>query len=490
MNGHADSSHTLSYEESLTLLGSDDDDEKTPSDIESDAGRADLASRFPPSLPRRLRAVLLRTALFLLPSFLHPSASYHPAKLHATAYLDGIRGVAALVVFICHLSYTCFVIAPGYGYQDGHYHVLALPFVRLLYSGPPMVCLFFVVSGFALSLKPLRLIRARSAGEFSTTLSSLIFRRGIRLFLPCVVSTLMIVMLLRVGAYEWNREFAYDETFARNVQEIHYERFDTAGEQLADWGWAMWKFVHVWDWDEYGGSTAMDVHLWTIPVEFRASMVVFLVLMGLARARVGVRVGAVMGLGVFAYLSARWEVMLFCCGVVLAEREAAGGCRGKKGMGAVWGAVSVVGMYLLSQPDVGGEETPGWVWLSEAIPEKWEENKHRHWQAFGAMVFVWAVGRSSGWQRVFNSAVVQYFGRISYAIYLMHGPVMHTLGYTIEKWVWSITGTEGAAYYWGFALACLLVVPTVVWVSDVFWRAVDAPVVKFSKWVEGKCCIP
>ncbi|KAK4449089.1 acyltransferase family-domain-containing protein [Podospora aff. communis PSN243] len=486
MNNYADSAHTLHYEESAPFL----DEEKTPSDIESDAGRADLTTRFPPSLPRRLRAVLLRTTLFLLPSFLHPNQPPRP-KPSPTAYLDGIRGIAALVVFICHLTYTCFVIAPGYGYRNSHHHILALPFLRLLYSGPPMVCLFFVVSGYALSYKPLRLIHAQSYSDLATTLSSLIFRRGIRLFLPCVVSTLLIVFLLRVGAYEWNREFAYDYKYSRNIQEIHYERFDSTAEQLVDWGRAMWKFVHVWDWDEYGGSTAMDVHLWTIPVEFRASMVVFLAVLACAKARVLVRVGVLMALGVFAYCSARWEVMLFCWGVGMAERDVLSrGERGKgKGMGVVWGVVSVVGMYLLSQPDVGGDETPGWVWLEGVIPEWWED-KHRYYQSFGAMVFVMAVGRSNGWQRVFNSGVVQYFGRISYGLYLMHGPVMHTLGYTIEKWVWGMTGIEGAAYYWGFALASLLVIPTVVWVSDIFSRAVDAPVVRFSKWVEMKCCLP
>ncbi|KAK0613495.1 acyltransferase 3, partial [Immersiella caudata] len=431
---------------------------------------------------------LLRIALFLLPSFIHPHQLPSP-PLSPTAYLDGIRGIAALVVFICHLTYTCFVIAPGYGYRNSHFHILSLPFLRLLYSGPPMVCLFFVVSGYALSLKPLRLIRSRSYSDLTTTLSSLIFRRGLRLFLPCVVSTLLIVFLLRIGAYEWNREFAYDERYARNIQEIHYERFDTAGEQLMDWARAMAKFVHVWDWDEYGGSTAMDVHLWTIPVEFRASMVVFLVVMGCARARVLVRVGILVGLGVFAYLSARWEVMLFCFGVGMAERDVGGFGKEKgRGMGVVWGVVSVVGMYLLSQPDVGGDETPGWMWLEGAIPEWWED-KHRYYQSFGAMLFVMAVGRSAAWQRVFNSGVVQYFGRISYGLYLMHGPVMHTLGYAIEKRVWGMTGIQGAAYYWGFALASLLVVPTVIWVSDIFWRAVDAPVVRFSKWVERQCCV-
>ncbi|KAK0719694.1 hypothetical protein B0H67DRAFT_643018 [Lasiosphaeris hirsuta] len=117
MNGHASSKHTLNYEETTVLL-----DEKSLSDLESDAGRADRDTRFMEALGAApalkwplLRSLLLRTALFLLPSFLrpHPSPLATTTRPSATAYLDGLRGLAALIVFFCHLAYTCFVIAPG-----------------------------------------------------------------------------------------------------------------------------------------------------------------------------------------------------------------------------------------------------------------------------------------------------------------------------------------------------------------------------------------
>ena len=594
-------------------------------------------------IPRRIRTLLLRTAIFLLPSFVQsryfshhqhhqrhyhpgidpgdesktidrnntilpitaitapspiptPTASSHekePSTPHSksqTAYLDGLRGLAALIVFLCHLSYTSFHIAPGYGYSPSvnptspsnstlpanfsssnnttyHYHshnnavtngnnnhILKLPFIRLLYSGPPMVSLFFVISGYALSVRPLTLVHARRHSDLLAALSSLLFRRAIRLFLPCFISTFLIFILLRIGAYEWNRDFAYNERYLKNVQEIHYERFDSVSEQLLDWARNLWEFVHVWDWDEYAGSTGMDVHLWTIPVEFRASMVVFLMVLATARAKPLVRLGVVLGVvGGFAWFSARWEVVLFCVGVGLAERDASSSssstspllssssssssssprcsglfsnslsCSGPSSPGVSsssssftsaspypptslsnlglpssspktrkgkwrWIVTSILGMYFMSQPDQGGEETPGWVFLSSLIPAWWED-KHRFWQTIGAALFVLAVGRSSPWQRLFNSTAIQYLGKISYALYLMHGPVMHTLGYAIEKAVWDITGTEGAAYNWGFVLAAVFIIPIVVWVSDVFWRAVDAPVVRLSKWVEMRCCV-
>jgi peptidoglycan/LPS O-acetylase OafA/YrhL len=154
----------------------------------------------------------------------------------------------------------------------------------------------------------------------------------------------------------------------------------------------------------------------------------------------------------------------------------------------MWTALSIVGMYLMSQPDVGGAETPGWVFLTSLIPSWWDD-EHRYWQSAGAILFVLAVGRSRGWQRFFNLDVVQYFGKISYPLYLMHGPVLHTVGYAIQRWAWGLTGVEGSAYAWGFALAAVFIVPVVIWVSDVFWRAVDAPVVRLAKWLEATCSI-
>ncbi|KAK3684865.1 acyltransferase [Podospora appendiculata] len=523
MNGHAPSQHSLTYEENMVLL-----DEKSISDLESDAGRADLESRFTTEKLLRLwltrlhacasglrsapyRSLLLRTLFFLLPSFVQSRLTHGdprlrtPDRLGPTAYLDGMRGLAALFVFFCHYFYTCFVIAQGWGYGETNYHVLKLPFVRLFYQGPPMVCVFFVISGYALSLKPLKLLRARRLEALAVTMASLVFRRGLRLFLPTAISTLIIMLLLRVGMYEWTREFAYDGRYMKNVQEIHYERFDTAAEQMADWARAMFNFVHVWDWDIFAGSTAIDVHLWTIPVEFRSSMMLFLTLLGTARLRTAARVVVVLVVMAFTYRSDRWEMLLFYAGMLLAERDivragalkaAAGGgellgeetARRSRPLRAWWAAVSILALYLMSQPDQGGEETPGWVVLTGLVPEWWSD-KYRYWQSAGAVLFVLAVGRSPGWQRFFNTAVVQYFGKISYAIYLMHGPVMHTVGYAIERKVWSYTGVEGSAYNVGFVLASVFVVPVVVWVSDVFWRLVDAPVVRFSKWAETRCSV-
>ncbi|KAK1774158.1 acyltransferase family-domain-containing protein [Copromyces sp. CBS 386.78] len=616
-----------------------------------------------------IRPLFLRSAFFLLPSFLQSriqgrtpfgpkpqgnqkkggQGGEKPRLLSPTAYLDGMRGIAAFSVFLCHYSYTCFVIAEGWGSGGSNYYFLKLPFIRLFCSGPPMVCIFFVISGYALSLKPLKLIHSISSSRSSSaitsaartkkhehnnysklleTLSSLVFRRGLRLFLPPAISTFLIVLLLRLGVYEWNRSFASDAEFLRNVQEIHYTRFDSATEQFVDWGYAVLNFVHMWDWDAFAGSTGIDVHLWTIPVEFRASMVLFLTILGTARLRGGVRMGVVLGWCVFAFLWERWEMCLFWMGMVLAEGdvaremavkreerrrkgelpESSGGgilpvvepvalartgdvrrhpqprqgameissdiyivesedeashsstylhssnhlsstcSRYRSGSAPLLSTTPIsqpffeshrpprpfstttspvaspagntifptilltISLYLLSQPDINSHLTPGWITLTSLIPHWWTEH-YRFYQSIGAVILVYAVSRhpssspssssassASGSNTatilsqylnpkiLFESSIAQYLGKISYAIYLVHGPVLHTLGYTVMRFTWTrVTGTETDGHYiTGFLLASLVVVPLVVWVADVFWRGVDEPVVKFARRVEEK----
>ncbi|KAI8633807.1 acyltransferase family-domain-containing protein [Xylariaceae sp. FL1651] len=518
-------------------------------------------------------SMLRRTVIFLLPSFTHhrfsparerhragstgssldtaaaaasmnsssssSSSSSNKRALSPTAYLDGMRGLAALFVFFCHYFYTSFVISEGYyklppapapPSSSEYTSLLRLPFVRLLYSGPSMVCVFFVISGYALSLRPLQLVHGRNRAAFARTLGSLVFRRFFRLYLPPVASTLGIALALRAGAYEGTRAFATDRRYVRNAVEHHPPRLGgpglAAGGQLAHWAAAMWRFVHVWSWDRFGGSTDYDVHLWTIPVEFRCSMALFLVLAGTARLRPNVRVALVGFIAWFVLRSDHWEMLLFLAGMLVADLDVRRGAheqredRGrtttttkvvKGGAGlllpldekrtagetppgpqsagiSLWALVSALALYLLSCPDAGTDNVPGWMFLGTLIPE-WFVEKYRFWQIFGACLFVFCAARSRGWQRVFEVAPVQYLGRVSYAVYLCHGPVTHIAGFVVQRWMWGITGTEGRAYEIGAILAALINIPLVIWAADVFWRAVDVPTVRFAKWLEAKLSV-
>jgi peptidoglycan/LPS O-acetylase OafA/YrhL len=141
----------------------------------------------------------------------------------------------------------------------------------------------------------------------------------------------------------------------------------------------------------------------------------------------------------------------------------------------------------MSQPDEHAEGTPGWIWLCSLIPS-WFSDKYRFWQTVGSTTFVLAVTRLPILQRPFTTRIVQYFGKISYALYLVHGPVTHSIGYVIKPWAWGVTGSDSKSQYIaGFLLGALFNIPIVIWTADLFWCFVDAPSVKFARWFENAC---
>lgn len=195
--------------------------------------------------------LLKRTAHFLTPSFLQgpeARAKIRPAKLHPTGFLDGMRGLAAFCVLVAHWSGWIYNNRYGYGAKHGYYNWARLPFICLFYHGFTQVTIFFVISGYVLSYRPIRLFRANETAKFNTVLTSTLFRRWARLFLPPAVSTLMIAMLLQLGVYGWVRRFNSDETFMINRVERHPPRNDRFFGELGLWMQQQVKFTEEFVW--------------------------------------------------------------------------------------------------------------------------------------------------------------------------------------------------------------------------------------------------
>ena len=453
--------------------------------------------------PTQSLTLLLRRILIgLIPSFLRTDTR-RQEKLYPTAYLDGLRGCAAFAVFLCHLTYGFYVVSVGYGMgNEGLYNDVArLPILRLIYAGPPMVAIFFVISGYALSCKPIKQMRARQYDGLLQTLSSSVFRRGFRLFLPCVVSTFIVLVAVRLGAFEVTRPFSENRALHRNVNEEHKYRLPHLSDQLWDWVHKLFDFVHVFHWMIYSGSIDYDRHLWTIPVEYRASLMLFLSHFATSRMKPALRMLTFAFLSYWAYLWTRWELPLFWFGAILAEwdlmRKPAHGPdlsatpkTPTRFWHAFWLTNFLIALYLCSFPDRDGIRTPGFSTIADMIP-RWYPDKNRFWQSLGAMQLVWAIGQASYLQAMFNGPVIQYLGRISYALYLMHGLVIHTVGYFVLDVMWGITGYQTEwEYGLGFALGVCIIVPVAVWGCGCFlnewWMC---PCVKFAKWLEAKCTV-
>lgn len=450
------------------------------------------------------RGMVGQFAIALLPSFVtsnwetqnsSTSMNSQRAALEGehdnTAYLDGMRGSAAVVVFIGHYALP---YQPGMIYSYGleeHRGFLQLPIIRLLYAGSAMVAIFFLVSGYALSLKPLKCILRGQWEQLAQVMISSIFRRGIRLFLPTLIASFAMML----AAYF----HFYDIPYEKEVQGFHIPKYYDVSRprhlptfllQVQDWIYFLFiELLHPSAWFQISGTSSCIYggQLWTIPIEFWGSMLLFLAILGLAKLRSTVRLVILFLLITYSLWAARWEPALFLAGLCIAELDSYKSefrsailTRLREG---TWYLVLLSGLFFVSYPDVYEISASGYGWM------EWLCKDPHIWQSLGAIQVFWAVTNVAALRGVFATSFLQYLGRISYSLYIVHVPIIETFGWSLVPFMWRITGTETEfRKNIGFALGFSLCALVVFWVADVFCRIIDEPCTRFAKSLEANFC--
>lgn len=446
----------------------------------------------------------------LTPSFLQRYVGGEPpqpAKLHAIAALDGLRGWACLLVFNFHFLFTyTWKVAIGWGFAGENFGIHQLPIIHMLISGHIMVAIFFVISGYVLSYKPLKTIRSMSFDQTFTVLASSTFRRGLRLYIPSLIGLACVFVAVRLGLYNYSIGVIKEGHTIRGTNEQHPYVYKTFTKQFWNFYSTIAKLLNPFDWSLYYNN--YNPHLWTIPVEFRCSIVLFLTTLATSRLRSTVRIPLVVTLVWFCMRYGRWDVVLFLAGMLMAETDLINGTwerpansidekttirlrPGGKVIASVprrplWIALFILGLYFGSTPNIGYKWTPGYRWLWSLTPKTYPE-PHRFPQTIGAVLIVFSINHSPSIQKLFTHPLSQYLGKISFAFYIVHGPILHALGYSLMPTIWSWTGKSTEFQYClGFLVGWSVCLPISIWAGDVFWRAVDIPSVKFARWVEER----
>lgn len=496
--------------------------------------------------------IIASTSLFLLPSFAlrflkrnEKTRSRSPAP-HPTAYLDGLRGVAAFAVYVYHFGTMWGLwIFNGYGSTVNDRYLIQLSFVRLLAAGKASVTLFFVISGYVLSIKTLTLIHKRQHSRILEVLSSSVFRRPFRLFLPIIVVNAVIATLAQARfPFQNNAINGYGAPPTLSSPYLQFRHW------LDSVGHIFYVFqTHGLRYQPLDPASPYIPASWTIPTEFKGSMVVFLMLLAFARAKKWIRLAVVAGAGVsWQFKRGDPDMALFCAGMLAAELSLvlppATICefsnkllsqisrrtihRLHHAIAAFW---FIIALYLLSYPDHAASATPGFRTLSLVSADPLAAQIF--WVSVGSILLILALMYSPPttlpiqptlspashdhethgpddnhydpsteplFQRLFTSRLAQYLGFISYGMYLTHEHVNASLGvryanpgYAMTEGYWDSLATlqEPAlsAYIsessWNYLK---LLVPgwtlntiVVIWVGDVATRAIDMPCVQLTK---------
>jgi peptidoglycan/LPS O-acetylase OafA/YrhL len=162
--------------------------------------------------------------------------------------------------------------------------------------------------------------------------------------------------------------------------------------------------------------------------------------------------------------------------------------------GPIWSTLYILSfltaIYLGGQPNRLADSAPGWSFLTSLVPSNFADKKQRYWTSWSGLLLVWSTSNHPLLQKCFTNSLSQYLGKVSFSLYLVHGAVIHTLGYAALELFWRWGGRETYLQReCGFLLAAVCVVGVVVWLADLFMRLVDVPTVRLARWIENKCLV-
>ena len=362
--------------------------------------------------------------------------------------LDGLRGIAAVVVLLHHSLLVVPLLATPYyegtaAPENGTWAwwLIDTP-LHILWEGKGAVYVFFVLSGIVLTLPVLKAAGFSWRGFYPS--------RMIRLYLPvwaAVVFTVLTIQLIPRSGTEgsdWLQARINTVTPANFIKDM---TLVLGNGGLASPLWSLrWEILF---------SLALPIFVWAACKWARLNWVKLI-----ACAAV-VSIGGVTGNPILLYLP------MFLVGSLLAIelptlRSRFEQFNTRREARMMWAAALLVAIVLL---------TSRWLMLGAGAPVFVLDATAGVMLVGASLLVVWALYSPSA-RAFLDRSSVQWLGRISFSLYLIHEPIVIASAYLF-----------GPGLEWAAVTAA---VPTAVVVGWLFYRLIELPSYRLAKFARAR----
>lgn len=363
------------------------------------------------------------------------------ARDHA---LDGLRGVAALVVVVHHsLLVTQLFSGPTAGERaDPSIAWFVYSPLHIVWAGGEAVFLFFILSGLVLTLPALRGTRFDWASYYPSRL--------IRIYLPIWAAVALAAVIVAVfprsaspGDSTWVQAHSETVTLTRLIEDLTVVT-GTSGINSALWS-LQWEIIF---------SLLLPVYIW-IGVRFSRFWYVV----------VGGSVALIM-LGIATQIHALQFLPMFMIGVVIAARLPQIRAFGERvnilpKSGLIW-AVLAIAAWLATTSH----------WTVSAVSGRGIFRLVMVLVVLGAagcviLAIIWPAGRQA-----LEKGPMQFLGKVSFSLYLTHEPIVLATAQLLPG-DWK-------------GLTILIALPMALLVSWFFYRLIEAPSHRLAQTVRRR----
>ncbi|KAL2167108.1 hypothetical protein VTG60DRAFT_1699 [Thermothelomyces hinnuleus] len=427
-------------------------------------------------------------------------------------WVEGLRGVTSVLVIVTHIArafdYALFFPADS---KDGAPRLLQLPYLRIPWQGRIGVPIFAFLTGFVCAYKPLKLAyQQNNAPAALKSVARSAFRRPPRLVLPALIATFISFVMSVLGGYKaanhcdshWVRFDAPDPLpFGENVRRLFTTSLTTwtNTENLYDrHQWAMRPLL-------VGAFQVYIVLAATIGMRFKYRMLVHVMLILywlLNHNRLTETFGAMLALGtLLAELSQHRPTQQLLsnhqklCTYVLSP------------------LIFLIGGYVGSYPAEHEDWAPWSLRLNHFLTNPVGDRRNgsfivpngtdilRRTSSFFIMCTAVSLFLSPALQKMLSHRLLIWLGHHSFAVYLVHGTILRTVG------IWIVYGISGEPFVPGgknedgsnrdpiyvkpkgrtHKMVAIVVFTTLTYIAAWAWmKWVDTTCARATQWLEEK----